>query len=161
MNTRPPALALLLALAPAQALASQPRDLCDSVPGACTHTGPDAPALEASVCLDSTGLVWLEDDPCPAGAWPYRVTHGEILDPLTLEVAAYVPLGWACERPGLCEPGDGEGRPTTVQALCCEWGVCVPLTEVLCNSPDSLAVMCLEGASNEDGSIDCFEGDGF
>lgn len=153
-------LAATLSLAPAAASATY-RDLCASVPAACEYTGPDAPALGADVCWStSTGVRLKGTGACPSGAWPYYLAYGEIVDPVTGAIAAYVPLDWACSHPGICEEGD---PPTSSdpqeQTLCCEFGFCVPVTEVPCDSQNSILVFCFDGVTNTDGSVTCFEGD--
>ncbi len=155
------AIALCTLLAPLTASAEQYRDLCSSVPGACEHTGPNAPVLDADVCWSEGGVLTLKGQaPCPSDAWPYHLGHGELLDPLSQEIAAYSPLDWACDHPGLCVSGPVPPE-ATAQSLCCEWGVCVPLVEAVCNSPASVAVMCFNGVSNEDGSVTCYDGEPF
>jgi hypothetical protein len=114
--------------------------------------------LDADVCWEETGGLTIKGaGACLEGTWPYHLQFGEITDPVTGVVAAYRPLDNACDHPGLCV--DGPVPPgATAQSICCEWGFCVPLTEVLCNSPASYAVMCVSGVSNDDGSVTCFEG---
>ena len=155
------ALILALACLPMTASASQYRDLCVSAPCACEYTGPDAPEFGGLVCRDATGLVTAKGSaPCPTGATTYTLSHGETVDLLTGEVAGYMPLGWACSHPGVCLAGAAPVASAAV-AICCEWGACVPIVEVLCNGPDSIAYMCDDGVSNLDGTITCFEGEEF
>src|SRR5690606_30825239 len=81
-----------LALSPASADAEY-RYLCTSVPSGCDYSSPDAPVLAANVCwgrmigvrlMPTTGT-------CPSGSWPYYVKYGEVVNPITNEVAAYMP----------------------------------------------------------------------
>lgn len=116
--TRTTALALLaLLLAPANAHATSYRDLCTSSPSACEYTGAAAPALAAAVCHGSAGT-WLMGEVCPTGTWSYFVKYGEVVDPLTNAVAAYIPLDNACDNPSLCvdapPPPDAQPFP-----MCC------------------------------------------
>lgn len=153
-------LAATLSLAPRAASATY-RDLCASVPAACEYTGPDAAVLGADVCYSSTGGVTLKGSgACPTGAWPYYLDYGEIVDPLTGEVAAYIPLDWACSHSGICEEGDPPvGSDPQEAPICCEFGFCVPAEEVLCDSENSLLVFCYDGVTESDGSVTCFEGE--
>jgi len=157
--TRPAALALLaLLLAPVNADASY-RELCSSSPRACDYTGPDAPMLAANVCHGSTGT-WLMGSECPSGTWPYYVKHGEVVDPLTNLIAAYIPLDDAC--PKLCvdgpPPPDAEPYP-----MCCTGNT---------SGGDSTCVSgvhgctgtvwyCHDGVSNQDGTVTCFNAQEF
>lgn len=151
-------LTLALALASTSARAEY-RDLCSSVPAACEYSGPDAPTLAAAVCWSTeVGAVLKGETDCPPGSWAYFARHGEILDPLSGAVQAYVPLDDACDH-GVCvqgPPPDGGHE----QAICCEWGLCVPLEQVPCNSEYSTILFCIDGVTNADGTVTCFEGQG-
>lgn len=138
-------------------------DLCDSVPSECEYTGPNAPLLEEAVCYDrnATPTVTLKGiGACATGSTEYFVQHGEVVSPTTGEVTGYVPLDWACDTPGLCDSNPPAG--TESEAICCEnggGGDCWPATEVLCNSPGDILVMCEDGVTNQDGTVTCFEGE--
>ena len=151
--------AIVLLLLPATASAGQYRDLCASVPGACEPTGPDAPTIDVDVCWNETGALELKGDgSCTEGSWPYHLKYGEIADPMVSTVIAYRPLDNACDHPGLCVHGPApEGAEG--QSICCEWGVCVPLSEVACNSASSFAVFCVFGETHADGTVTCYDGD--
>jgi len=154
-------LALVVLLLPATASASQYRDLCASVPGACEPTGPEAPVLDTDVCWSDTGeLVLKGEDSCAQGSWAYHLKYGEIVDPVEGTIVAYIPLDNACDHPGLCVSGPAPGG-TEVQAICCEWGICAPYSEVACNSASSFAVMCIYGETHADGTVTCYEGEYF
>ena len=84
--------------------------------------------------------------------------YGEVVDPVTGMVVAYSPLDNACDHPGVCVPGPVPPG-TEILAVCCEWGVCVPLSEVACNSSQSVLIICLYGESNPDGTITCYDGE--
>jgi hypothetical protein len=144
---------------PVDATASRP--LCASVPAACEYTGPDAPTFDGEVCWSrETGTHAKGTAPCPSGQWPYYLDYGEVVDPITNEVAGYIPLDWACSHQGLCTPGYAPpGSGPQEQVLCCEWGVCVPAILVPCNNDYSIMVMCFDGVTNMDGTVECFEGD--
>jgi hypothetical protein len=144
---------------PLDATASRP--LCSSVPAACEYTGPDAPKFDGEVCWSrSTGVHAKGTAPCPAGQWQYYLDYGQIVDPITNEVAGYIPLDWACSHPGLCTPGFAPpGSGPQEQVLCCEWGVCVPIADVMCNNDYSILVFCFDGVTNTDGTVECFEGE--
>ncbi|NVB40304.1 hypothetical protein G6O69_37185 [Pseudenhygromyxa sp. WMMC2535] len=133
---------------------AQYRDLCDSTQ-VCDYTGPNAPVLDADVCLDQTGQTRLKGStPCPAGQVPFHVRYGELLDPVELLVVAYTPLENACSIPGLCDPGDyAPGETSTAQAICCFGNVCWPGVDC-----GGTLMWCDDGVCNEDGTITCFEG---
>jgi hypothetical protein len=160
-STHAAALALLaLLLMPAPASASY-RDLCTSNPGACQYSGPAAPALAADVCHGPAGT-WLMGQACPTGTWPYFLRYGELLDPITNELAAYIPLDDACDNPGLCldapPPPDAQPYP-----MCCTGtmsggdSTCVSGTH---NCPGTVWY-CHDGVSNDDGTVTCFNAQQF
>ena len=149
----------LAAVVPTVVQAAQYRDLCASVPSACEPTGPEAPVFDADVCWNESGALTLKGaGACAGGSWAYHLKYGEVIDPVNGTIVAYRPLDNACDHPGLCVKGEVPPG-TSAQSICCEWGFCVPLNEVLCNSPASFAVMCYEGVTNQDGSVTCYEGD--
>ncbi|EDM77436.1 hypothetical protein PPSIR1_38014 [Plesiocystis pacifica SIR-1] len=141
-----------LSSAPRPALADY-RDLCDSAP-VCEYTGPDAPVLDADVCLDATGQVHLKGSvPCAAGAVPFHVRYGEVYDPIAQLVVAYTPLADACAQPGMCEPMlDGPVPPTNAEAICCVGAICWPGSDC-----GGTLFWCEDGVSNEDGTVTCFD----
>ncbi|EDM74202.1 hypothetical protein PPSIR1_17630 [Plesiocystis pacifica SIR-1] len=145
-------LALVLGAAPAH---GQYRDLCDSSK-VCQYTGPNAPILDADVCLDPTGTVRLKGTAaCATGHVPFHVRHGEVYEPLQQLVVAYVPLQRACSVPGLCEPkteySTGESNE---EVICCIGAVCWPGWDC-----DGTLFWCEDGVSNEDGTVTCFDGE--
>jgi hypothetical protein len=146
-------LALALALTPARGEAEY-RQLCASVPSACEYTGPQAPKLDVDVCYGDTTGARLMTGSCPTGTWPYRVTHGEVLDPATNEVAAYVPLDDRCSVPGACV--DYVAHDDGWESVIC----CVSAAEcyegVTCGG---VFFWCFDGVSNEDGTVTCFNGE--
>ncbi len=152
------ALALLLESHDARA---EYRYLCTSIPEACTYRGPDVPSLKANVCYDPTlGSRLMSGGSCPAGAWPYFVDAGEVIDPLTNEVAAYVPLDDACSRPGICVEGP---PPAGAQEypMCCKTnsqGVETCYDGAGCGGS---LWWCHDGVCNDDGTITCFKKDPF
>lgn len=135
--------------------ASQYRPFCGSHLDACEYTGPDAPVLRADVCWDGNQAI-LEVGDCPTGSWPYHVDYGEVLDPLTNEVQAYVPLDWACDVPDICVAGPPPQEASSVP-ICCYGSTCYEPTDDGCPA-GSTAVMCKSGVSNLDGTVTCFEG---
>ena len=138
------------------AKATNYRDLCSSVPSACEYTGPDAPVLAAVVCWErSTSTARLMTGAsCPTGSWPYFAKYG-VVDPFTLQVNAYQPLDDACSRPGLCQPSIQAPTTTTTGVICCFGGTCYPAYDDQCYGGELL--FCLNGVSNEDGTVTCFE----
>ncbi|PRP99354.1 hypothetical protein [Enhygromyxa salina] len=141
---------------PSSASASTHRNLCMSAPTHCTPTGTQVPRLDASVCLSRSGELTIRGTaPCPADAWPYYLEHGEVVDPTTGQVNAYLPLDDACSQAGMCEKGpppDG----TLEFPMCCyvnQGG------EQVCVNGFSCAGTiwyCYDGVSNDDGTVTCF-----
>jgi hypothetical protein len=160
MYTNQITLSLLVVAAvsiPSSASASEYRDLCQSASKLCIYTGPNAPVLRAGVCLSSAGDITLKGTaPCPSDTWPYYVEYGEVVDPVTGQVDAYIPLDDACTKEGLCEkapPPDGSQE----FPMCCYVNqngdeVCVD-GMISCGGT---LWFCHDGVSNEDGSITCF-----
>jgi hypothetical protein len=143
-------LVLGLAIVPAAADAEY-RQLCSSIPTACDYTGPDAPKLDVDVCYGSATGARLKTGACPTGTWAYHVTHGEVVDPASNEVAAYVPLDDRCSVPGACVdyiPHDDGWE----NVLCC-------LSAAECylgGTCGGVLFWCSDGVSNEDGTVTCF-----
>ncbi|PRP92136.1 hypothetical protein ENSA5_50830 [Enhygromyxa salina] len=147
-------LALALMVAPLTADAEYSH-LCTSVPGACEYTGPDAPKLGLEVCYErSSNTARLKNTAsCPANSLPFSVGHGEVIDPQTGQVAAYMPLGDACAARQCAEYVAHEGGEEYV--ICCEnGGPCWPGGDC-----GGVLYWCFDGVCNEDGTVDCFEAD--
>lgn len=152
----PLTLALVFLLAPSDASA-QYRYLCTSIPFACTYTGSDAPQLNADVCYGSAiGIRLMSGGSCPTGSWPYYVSHGEVVNPLTNQVSAYVPLDDACDHPGICVDGP---PPAGAQEypMCCTGNASGNETCVSGVSCGGTLYFCHDGVSNVDGTVTCFE----
>lgn len=151
----PRTITLTLALLLPVHASAEYRELCTSAPGACVYTGPDAPRLDATVCHGSAGT-HLRGAACPTGTWAYTLAYGELVDPLSNAVAAYVPLDDACANPQLCldgpPPPDAQPYP-----MCCTGNT---------SGGDSTCVhgvgcggtiwFCIDGVSNDDGTVTCF-----
>ncbi len=133
------------------------RDFCASVPGACDYTGPDAPVLAAVVCWSkSTSTATISSGAtCPTGTYGYFVKYGDV-EPLTGQVHGYVPLDDACTRPGICQPWNLKPTTTTTASICCP-DDCWPAEAQQCEGQELL--FCTDGASNEDGTVTCFDED--
>lgn len=92
---------------------------------------------------------------CPTGSWPYFVKYG-IVDPFTGIVTGFVPVDDACSRPGLCMPGYLAPPSTWEAPMCCIGGTCYPVDGTNgCEGGELL--FCTDGATNEDGTISCFD----
>lgn len=136
------------------------RDLCMSVPFMCEYTGPDAPLLQANVCYGSAIGVRLMTGSCPSGSWPYYVEHGEVVDPITNQVAAYVSLYDACTKANLCVAGP---PPPGAEAfpMCCKKNAQGGETCYDGGGCGGTMWWCNDGVCNEDGTVTCFNADGF
>ena len=146
---------LALVLLSPGSVAGQYRELCTSVPSQCDYRGPDAPLLQANVCFGSAIGIRLMSGSCPSGTWPYHVKHGEVVDPITNQVAAYIPLDDACTKPGICVAGPPPAGAQEYPMCCTGSG-----GSETCYSNSSCGGTlwwCLDGVCNADGTITCFE----
>lgn len=149
-----PALGCVLLLGPAD-VEAQYRHLCTSIPSACTYTGPNAPTLAADVCFGSASGIRLKGTAaCPSGTWAYFVDYGEVVDPTTNQVAAYIPLDDACSKPGICVDGPPPAGAQEYPMCCDENYVCTSPTGGACNGT---MWFCYDGVCNDDGTVDCFD----
>jgi hypothetical protein len=159
--------ALGLALIPTSVDASTYRNLCLSVPEACDPIHDlVAPPLNAAVCYTSAGSITLKGaSECPTGSWAYYLESGEVTDPVTNAVAAYLPLENACNKPGYCL--DGPPAPDAQEyPICCTSpsGTSGSGDETCVNWDGSSSTpcagslwICLDGVTNMDGTVECFE----
>ena len=139
--------------------ASSYRYLCTSVPSACEYAPASAPALEADVCWNGSQAYLKGTGSCPTGYWPYYVQSGEVVDPLTNQIAAYIPLDDACAM-NFCTVRPPEAGPGEEGALCCETATgCTDLAAGSTCGGDSVTVWCHDGeeATNQGGHWVCFE----
>ncbi|PRQ02495.1 hypothetical protein ENSA5_22460 [Enhygromyxa salina] len=140
----------------ASASASTYRNLCMAAASQCTYTGPDAPVLAAEVCLSRAGVITLKDQTCAADTRGYFVEHGEVVDPQTGEVAAYIPLDDRCGEAGMCSkappPGDSQEMP-----ICCFYNSSGVEVCVNGNTCGGTLWFCHDGVSNDDGTVTCFQ----
>lgn len=143
----------------AEGSATSYRYLCTSVPSACEYAPETAPILDADVCWNGMQAYLKGASSCPSGHWPYYVQFGEVVDPLTNQVAAYIPLDDACDM-NFCivkPPGTGPGEEG---ALCCETGQgCKDLAAGSTCGSNATTVWCHDGekATDESGSWKCYE----
>jgi hypothetical protein len=151
-----PAVAIGLLIGAVDVHAGQYRHLCTST-RACAYSSTNVPFLNTNVCYSATSGVRLKGTaPCPSGSWPYYLDYGEVIDPVTNAVAAYIPLDNACSEAGRCVDGpppdgaqeypmccttDSQGYET-----CWNGGAC-----------GGTLWWCEDGVCNDDGTITCFE----
>jgi hypothetical protein len=145
-------LALALIAIPSTADAEY-RQLCTSVPGACEYSPANVPKLLADVCHDpSNNAITLKGAAaCQSGSRTYTVIYGEVLDSLTGEVAAYIPLDDACAA-GRCAAYVPHENPQAYGMCCQNGGPCWPG-----NSCGGVLYWCNDGVCNDDGTVTCFE----
>jgi hypothetical protein len=164
-HTRTPALAVALALVliPAADAGAQYRELCSSAPLACKPVLDSlAPLLGADVCYsEASGVTLKGASACPTGTWAYFLAYGEITDPVTNTIAAYLPLENACNKPDLCLDGP---PPPDAQ----EYPICCTSPSGTSGSGDETCVnwdgsscggtlwFCDDGVTNNDGTVTCF-----
>lgn len=137
---------------------AQYRELCTSVPSVCAYSSPNAPLLQANVCFGSATGVRLMSGACPSGTWAYYVKYGEVLDPITNQVAAYVPLDDACANPGICVQGPPPAGSQEFP-MCCSKNSQGVETCYDGGSCGGTIWWCYDGVCNEDGTITCFKKD--
>lgn len=152
------AIGLFAAFGPQQeSSATGYRYLCTSIPAACEYAPSTAPLLQADVCWSSTGIV-LKSGNCPSGYWPYYVHAGEVVDPVTNAVVAYIPLDDACDL-GYCDVKPIGAGPTEPGAMCCGTGGCTDLASGSTCGGNTVTVWCVDGeeATNQNGEWVCYE----
>jgi hypothetical protein len=134
--------------------------LCMAKPGQCEYAPSTAPVLNANVCYNgTTGAVRLKGaNNCLSGSYPFFVDRGEVINPLTNDVQAYITLTDACAL-GYCVANDPNDPPGEEGAMCCDPGTngCTE-TDSIC-PPDKIAVWCDDGeeAVNQNGQWICQE----
>jgi hypothetical protein len=95
---------------------------------------------------------------CPSGQWPYYVESGEVVDPVTNLVAAYVPLDDACDM-NYCDIKPPEAGPTQPGAMCCGTAGCTDLASGSTCGGSTVTVWCADGeeATSQNGEWVCYE----
>jgi hypothetical protein len=137
--------------------ATEYRYLCTSVPSACEYAPSTAPSLKSDVCWDGSIITLMPAGGCTGIQVAYYVEAGEVVDPMTNEVQAYVPLDDACDR-GYCDVMPATPGPTQPGPLCCGENGCVTI-----NAADTCGqelVFCGVGESaqqGENGEWTCYE----
>jgi hypothetical protein len=128
------------------------RHLCTSVPGACEYSPAGVPKLLADVCYSpASNVVTLKGTaPCPSGTNTFNVIYGEVVDSLTGEVAAYVPLDDACAA-GHCVDYVPHDDPQEYPMCCENGGPCWPG-----GGCAGIHYWCHDGVCNEDGTVTCY-----
>lgn len=133
--------------------------LCTTAPSACDYAPATAPVLNADVCYDGTTITLMGVGGCSSSAFAAYVKTGEVIDPNTNEVAAYIALEDACDL-GYCIANDPNDPPGEPGAMCCDpsTGGCTDTTAIC--PPDQIAVWCPEGqvaTEGENGDWICSE----
>jgi hypothetical protein len=133
--------------------------LCMSKPSQCDYAPRTAPVLAANVCYSSlTGLVVLKGSgSCALGSYPFFVEHGEVVNPVTNEVQAYIALADACSM-GFCVANNPSDPPGEEGAMCCDASNGCGLSDGIC-PPEKVAVWCPDGqeAAQSNGEWICQE----
>jgi hypothetical protein len=124
--------------------ASSYQYLCTTFPSACEYAPATAPVLNEDVCYDGTTITLKGAGDCGLSEFAAFVKAGEVVDPITEEVIAYIALEDACAL-GYCIPKDLGDPPGEPGAMCCDPGTggCTE-TSAIC-PPDQIAVWCPEG----------------
>ena len=131
--------------------------LCTSIASECEYAPASAPSLDATVCYQPGMALVLEDNgSCDPGYTSYWVSAGEVLDPNTGEVTAYIRLKNACDL-GYCVPDDPDDPPGEEGAMCCDpqTGNCTE-TDAIC-PPSEIAVWCPDGQTPQQGQPGLWE----
>jgi hypothetical protein len=129
----------------------------------CDWTGPDAPVLDRDVCCTISGdfaKCRLPDSNgrCSAGSKVY-CEYGEAT--VTGAVVCYQPLPLVCDF-GFCGDVAPPNSGPLEDLLCC-WpsGVCTEIVTAAdlgaCGEFGGISGACQYGATNEDGTVDCFD----
>lgn len=140
-----------------EAASSDPA-LCSSVPSECSYVPATAPSLDATACYQPGMPLVLESvGGCGPGYASYWIGAGEVIDPNTNEVAAYIRLKDACDM-GYCVPDDPNDPPGEEGAMCCDpgTGACTE-TQAIC-PPNEIAVWCPDGkvpVGGQNGEWEC------
>lgn len=119
-------------------------DLCGSSPSACEYApASNVPVLAANVCFSASGTVLMVGSTCPVSTYPFYVKFGEVINPTTGAVQAYIPLSDACDM-GYCDPYDPNDPPGEEGAMCCTPGNGCEDATGIC-PPDKVAHWCPNG----------------
>ena len=129
----------------------------------CEWTGPGASVWDDDVCcsFDAAGascVVPESDAVCDLGMERYYCEHG---DPLPEGgFICYQEFASACDA-GLCADPEGPliQAPTgsTEGPICCIGGVCYPWDDKFSSTCDGEYLLCLDGYSKTDGTVECFD----
>lgn len=140
-----------------ESAASEYRYLCTSVPSACEYAPPTAPSLKTDVCWDGSAAFVMPAGGCGAGEWPYYVEAGEVVDPVTNQVEAYIPLNDACAA-GFCVVKPPGTTGTTATPICCGSYGCVA-KDGACPASTEEVLWCFEGQEpvQQGGKWECYE----
>lgn len=134
--------------------------LCMAKAGLCEYAPSTAPQLNADVCYNPiAGTVKLKGGAaCLPGTYPFFVDRGEVTNPVTNEVQAYIALADACDL-GFCVANNPNDPPGEEGPMCCDPGTgsCTDTTSIC--PPDKIAVWCDDGeeAVNQNGEWICQE----
>ncbi|MFO7567231.1 MAG: hypothetical protein R6X02_31590, partial [Enhygromyxa sp.] len=124
-----------------ESAASDYRYLCTSIPSACEYVPAPAPSLKADVCWDGSAAFLMPAGGCPTGQWPFYIQRGEIVDPVTNQVQAYIPLYDACDM-GFCEVKPPGAGPTEPGPMCCSNNGCTNTSYDDCTGANEILVWC-------------------
>lgn len=142
---------------PRQSGATQYTYLCTSVPSACEYGPPTSPALSTDVCWDGQSATLMPSTGCPSWTTAYYVTSGEVVDPRSNQIQAYIPLDDACDM-GFCDYGP---PPSTAQPgpMCCNADGCWASEYANCTGVDQVFLWCAAGEEpgQQNGSWKCYE----
>jgi hypothetical protein len=129
----------------------------------CDQTGPDAPVLARDVCCTISGdtaTCRLPDRSgrCSTGSKAY-CKYGEATS--SGAVFCYQPLPLVCDL-GFCgDVAPPNSGPLEVPLCCWPSGVCTAMLSVDdlqgCDDGGGIYGFCQYGATNEDGTVDCFD----
>ena len=129
----------------------------------CEWTGPDAPVLDAGVCCGFDGDIATCSLPdsngrCASGSAAH-CRYGEVTS--AGEVVCYQPFPSICDY-GYCGDSVAPNDVPVGNAICCfSDGTCIEVmtSEDLdtCNEGGAYSGWCKYGATNDDGTIDCFD----
>ncbi len=135
------------------------QELCTSYPAACEYAPSSAPVLSANVCFNAAGVTLMNGSSCPVNTYPFFLKYGEVIDPYTGAVQAYIALSDGCDM-GYCEPHNPNDPPGEEGAMCCTVGGGCEEATGICPG-DKIAHWCPNGqeAAEVNGQWICKEAD--
>lgn len=123
----------------------------------CEYSDTNAPLLNLDVCWDGSTARLKGPLACPGRQLKYHAKYGEVINPLTGQIAGYAPLPSSCEAVP-CMPSDTDSFNYDDGVACCNpnTGDCwAPDANGNCTVGD--ITWCKELENNGNGTVTCHE----